>query len=128
MRSWLRSATGWVGWLRPSTVVVPNVFHKHDAQVLLVEEQHAVGEFGSEGSDEPFGEAVRRRTPRRNLDHLDAHIGEDGIEGCGELASPVADQEPELGEAIAQIHREVADLLDGPSAVWVRGRAQQVHG
>jgi hypothetical protein len=29
--------------------------------MLLVEDQHVVGEFGAEGSDEPFGEAVRPR-------------------------------------------------------------------
>jgi hypothetical protein len=66
--------------VRPSAVVVPNVFREHYTQVPLVEDQHAVGELGSEGSDEPCDEAVRPRTPRRNPDHLDAHIGEDGIE------------------------------------------------
>ena len=77
---------GWLRWakvtgaVRPSAVVVPNVFREHSTQVLLVEDQHAVGEFGSEGSEEPLGEAVRPRTPRRDPDHLDAHIGEDGIE------------------------------------------------
>jgi hypothetical protein len=82
----VRDGVGWLRWakvtgaVRPSTVVVPNVFHEHYTQVLLVEDQHAVGEFGSDGSDEPFGEAARPRTPRRNPDHLDAHIGEDGIE------------------------------------------------
>ena len=30
--------------MRPSTVVVPNVFHEHYPHVLLVEDQYAVGE------------------------------------------------------------------------------------
>jgi hypothetical protein len=34
----------------PSTVVVANVFRKHHTQVLLTEDQHAVGESGSESS------------------------------------------------------------------------------
>ena len=57
---WLRWAkvTGAVG---PSTVAVPNVFHEHSTQVPLVDDQHAVGEFGSEGADEPFGKTVRPR-------------------------------------------------------------------
>ena len=37
----------------PSTVVVANVFREHDTQVPLTEDQHAVGEFGSQGADEP---------------------------------------------------------------------------
>jgi hypothetical protein len=44
------------------------------------EDQHVVGEFGSEGAHEPFGETVRPRATRRNPDHADAYIGEDGIE------------------------------------------------
>ena len=83
-----------------------------------------MSEFGSDGADEPFGETVRLRAAWRNSDYLDAHIGEDGVEGCGELASPVANEDPELGHAIAEIHHEIADLLGGPSAIGVGGRAQ----
>jgi transposase-like protein len=36
--------------------------------VSLTEDQHAVGEFGSEGADESFGEAVRSWAVWRNLD------------------------------------------------------------
>ena len=74
------SRSGWAkaaGAVRSAVVVVPNIFREHCTQVPLVEDQHAVGEFGSEGSDEPFGKTVRPRTPRRNPDHLDAHIRED---------------------------------------------------
>jgi len=50
------------GTVRPLTVVVPNVLRKHHTQVPLTEDQQAVGEFGSEGAYEPFGETVRSRT------------------------------------------------------------------
>jgi hypothetical protein len=63
------------GAVGSSTVVVANVFGEHGTQVSLAEDQHAVGEFGSEGVDEPFREAVRARAPRWNPDHLDVHIG-----------------------------------------------------
>jgi hypothetical protein len=43
-------------------------------------------------------------------------------------SGPVADEEPELRDAITQIHHQVADLLGSPSTIWVRGRAEQVHG
>jgi hypothetical protein len=68
------------GAVRSSTIVVADVFGEYDPQVSLAEDQHAVGEFGSEGANEPFGETVCSRTPRGNPDHLDAHIGEDSIE------------------------------------------------
>ncbi len=74
---WRAKVAGAVG---SSTVVVANVLREHRTQVALVDNQHAVGEFGSEGADEPFCEAVRARAPRRNPDHLDVHIGQDRVE------------------------------------------------
>src|SRR5437764_15232703 len=56
------------GAVGSSTVVVPNVDCEHHTQVPLVEDQHAVSEFGSDSADEPFGETVRLRTPGRNSD------------------------------------------------------------
>jgi hypothetical protein len=76
-RPWWAKVAGAVG---SSTVVVANVVGEYDTQVALAEDQHAVGEFGSEGADEPFGEAVRPRAPRGNPDQLDAHVGQDGVE------------------------------------------------
>jgi hypothetical protein len=59
----VRDGVGRLGWAKvaaavgSSTVVVANVFGEHDAQVPLAEDQHAVGEFGSHGADESFGES-----------------------------------------------------------------------
>lgn len=54
------------GTVGPSTVVVPTVLREHHTQVPLTEDHRAVGEFGSEGAHEPFGDSVRPRTPRWN--------------------------------------------------------------
>jgi hypothetical protein len=35
---------------------------------------------------------------------LDAHIGQDGIERRCKLASPIADEEANFSDAIAEIH------------------------
>jgi hypothetical protein len=59
---------------------VANVVGEHYTQVPLAEDQHSVGEFGSQGADESFGQAVRPWATRGNLDHLDAHIGEHSVE------------------------------------------------
>jgi hypothetical protein len=95
--------------------------------VSLTRDQDAVGEFGSDRAYESFGETVRPQAPRRNPDDADAHVGEDSIEGRGELIGPISDEEPELSDAIAKIHHQVADLLGSSPAVRVRGHAQQVH-
>src|SRR6185312_16964266 len=92
------------GPVRPSTVVVPNIFREHYTQMPLIEDQYAVGEFGSDRAHEPFGETVRPRTTRRYPDHADAHIGQDSIERCCELAGSISDQETELVGAELAIH------------------------
>lgn len=89
-RSWRAKSAGAV---RPSTVVVPNVFRDHHTQVPLTEDQYAVGEFGSDRAYEPFGETVRPRAARRNPDYADADVGEDSIEGRGELTGPISDED-----------------------------------
>jgi hypothetical protein len=52
VRSWLGSAMGWgakfVGTVGSLAVVVLNVLREYHTQVPLAEDQHVVGEFGSE--------------------------------------------------------------------------------
>jgi hypothetical protein len=115
------------GMVRPSTVVVPNVLREHHTQVSLTKDQETVGEFGSDRANEPFSDTVRPRTTRRNPDDADAHVSEDSIERRCKLTGPISEEEPELTDAIAKIHHQIADLLRSPPAVRIRGRAQQVH-
>jgi len=63
---------------------------------------------------------------RRNPYRLNAHVSQDGIERGRELAGPVTDEKTEFVDSITGIHHEVADLLGGPSAVRIRGRAEDV--
>ena len=99
---------------------------KYSAQVLLAEDQHPVGDLGADGQHEAFGEAVRARTPRRDLDHLDARVRQDRVERRRELPGPVADQEPKPGGVVAEIHDEVAGLLGGPGSVGMCGHGQEM--
>ena len=50
-----------------------------------------------------------------------------GIEAVGELGGPVADQEAERGDLIAQVHQEVAGRLGGPGRGRVSGHPENVH-
>ncbi len=54
-RPWWAKVAGTVG---PSIVVVLNVFREYHTRVPLADDQHAVGEVGSEGAHEPFGDTV----------------------------------------------------------------------
>jgi hypothetical protein len=68
--------SGWVkvaGAVRSSVVVVANIFGEYCTQVALVDDQYAVGQFGSQGADKPFGETV---VPTRQL-HLVPTTGTD---------------------------------------------------
>ena len=82
----------------------------------LSEDQHAVGELGPNGQHEAFGEAVRPRTPERDLDHLDARIREHRVERGRELSRAVADEEPETVDLVAEVHHQVAGLLGSPGS------------
>jgi hypothetical protein len=63
---------------------VANVLTEHCTQVPLADDQYAVGEFGSQGADEPFGETVRLRASRSNPDG-DVALCE---AGAGEIVDP----------------------------------------
>ena len=95
----------------------------------LAEDQHPVGDLSPHRQHEAFGEAVRPRASRRDLDHLDARIGQHRVERCRELSGPIADEgpEPEPSDVFAEVHEEVASLLRGPKAVGMSGHAQDVH-
>jgi hypothetical protein len=67
------------GTVGPSAVVMANVLCERYMQVPLIEDQYAVGEFGSDSAHESFGETVRPRATRRDPDHADTHIGQDGV-------------------------------------------------
>jgi hypothetical protein len=108
--------------LRPvwsPTVVVGAVLGKYGPQLPFTEDQDAVGEFGSGCLYESFGEA--------DLDGVDARVGQDGVERRGELAGPVADEEPEGGGMVVEVHQQVPGLLGGPGSGRLAGRPEDVH-
>jgi hypothetical protein len=109
----------------PPTVVVGAVGGKYGPQVPLAEDQDAVGEFGSDGQDESFGKSLRSRTPRRDLHGFDASASQDGIDGGGELAGAVSNEEPDPGGTVVEVHQEVAGLLGDRRSSWVTGRPEE---
>jgi hypothetical protein len=72
--------------------------------VSLSEDQHPVGDLGADGQHEAFGVAVRPRTARRDLDHLDTRVRHDRVERRRELTDPIADEEPKPSDMLAKVH------------------------
>jgi hypothetical protein len=81
------------GTVRPGSVVMPQVFGQHPAQMVLIDDQQPVQELPSQGADHPFADRVRSRRLRRAAENPDAFCGEHGVEGAGELVRPIPDQE-----------------------------------
>jgi hypothetical protein len=113
------------GPVRPGDVVVPQVLGQYLVQVALIDDQQPAGDLAAQGADHPLANGIRPRCLRRAEEDSDACGGEYGIEGVGELAGAVPDQEPG-GSRAGQSHDEVTAGLSGPGAVRVGGDAGQV--
>jgi hypothetical protein len=88
--------------------------------VSLAEDQHPVGDFGPDRRHEPFGEAVRPRTSRRDLEYFDTCVRHDRVEQRCELPGPVADEEPEPSDAVAEVQSILHDWQDEPAIEILR--------
>src|SRR5262249_55257101 len=81
------------GTVRPGCVVVHHVLTQHPAQVMLICNQQPVKELPAQGTDHPFADRVRSGCLRRAGHNPDTFRHEHGIEGTGELACAIPDQE-----------------------------------
>jgi hypothetical protein len=72
--------------------------------VPFAEDQHPVGDLSPGGEHDPLRVGVRARTSGWDLDRFDTSADQDRVERGAELPGPVADQEPEIGGAVTEIH------------------------
>ena len=89
-------------------------------------DQEVVEAFAAQGADEAFGNRLGAGCPDGTAEDADVGAVEHGVEGRGELAVPVADQEPELLGAVAEVHQQVAGLLSNPGPGGVSGDPGEV--
>jgi hypothetical protein len=98
--------------------------------VSFADDEHPVGDLRPGGEYEAFGIGVRRGASGRDLHGFDTGAGQGRVEGCGELPGPVADEEPEVGGVIAEVHQglRICCVLHSPSgcAVTPRMRTQRL--
>jgi hypothetical protein len=74
-------------------VVVPQVLGQRPARMVLVDDQQLVEELPPEDPDHPFADGVRSGRLRRAAEDPDSFRREHGVEGTGELARAIPDQE-----------------------------------
>ena len=88
--------------VRAVRVVVLDVLPQDCGEVALSGDQEVVEAFAPQGADEAFRDRVRPRCSYRGADDADGGAGEDRVEGGGELAVSVADQESEPVGVVAK--------------------------
>jgi hypothetical protein len=83
--------------------------------------------FAAQRADPAFRDCIRARCSNWCAD--DAYVGatEHRVEGGGDLAVAVADQEPILGGVVAQVHERIARLLGDPGACRLGRDPRDVH-
>ena len=113
--------------MRSVRVEMLHILAQHDVEMAWSGDQEVVEAFPSQGADEAFRDRVRSGCPDRRSNDLHVGADEDCIEGPGELAVPVTDQEPEPVGSIAEIHEQVAGLLSDPGPGRVGGDPGDVH-
>jgi len=65
--------------------------------------------------------------PHGAAEDTDVGVGEDRVDGGGELAVPVADQDPELLGLVTEVHEQIPGLLSDPGAGGVGGDPGDVY-
>src|SRR4051812_39031684 len=71
-------------------------------------DQEVIEAFAAQRADEAFGDRVGPGCPNRAAEDADVGSSEYRVEGGGELAVPVADQESERIGAVAEVDEQVA--------------------
>jgi hypothetical protein len=103
------------------------VLAQHRREVARPGDQEMIETFAAQGADEAFRDGVRPRCSCRGADDADVGTGEYRVEGGGELAVAVADQELKAVGVLAEVHEQVAGLLGHPRPGGVGGDPGEVH-
>jgi hypothetical protein len=109
------------GSVRSVRVEMLHILAQYAVEMAWSGDQEVVEAFPAQGADEAFRDRVRPRCPDRGADDPHVSTDEDGVERGGELAVPVADQEPEPVGAFAEVDEQVAGLLGDPVSGGVGG-------
>jgi hypothetical protein len=109
--------------VRSLVVIVPHVLVEDLLKVASTPDQHPVQTLLSNRPYPPLSDGVGIRCLDRRLDDLDTVGGEDIVEGAGELAVSVPNEEPRCAGSRCPpcfpAHRELSCSLDHPRPIRV---------
>jgi hypothetical protein len=108
----------------PVVVVERFEFAQGVQKVGLVQDEGAVEQLGSAGSDPPFHDRIHPRYADPGHDRCDAAVGENGIESGGVLAVPVPNQISHGGVGVLQVHDQIPGHLGDPGCGGMSGCAE----
>jgi hypothetical protein len=93
-------------------------------QMIVVPDEGTVQELTAASPGPAFSDHVHLRRPDVAAHGPDAGVGEDGVEGGGEVRSAVADHERDPISLFAEVHEQVPDLPGGPLSCGMRRSAE----
>jgi hypothetical protein len=108
-------------------VVVLDVDVQDAKKLPTPSDQEVVQALLAHGANPALGDGVSVRSLDRRQDDLGADRAPDAVEGAGELAVTVVDQEPDGGGVLIERRDEIAGLLRDPGTGGVGGDAGEVH-
>ena len=118
LRQWFQRGGCVQGAVRPVLIVVGLVLAQDPPQMILVPDESTVQELTAAFPDPAFSNRVHARRPDVAEHGPDAGVGEDGVEGGGEVRSAVADHELDPISLFTEVHEQVPGLLGGPHLLW----------
>ena len=86
--------------MRPVSVVMLDIYPQDPFKLSATCDQEPIETVTADGSDPALGERVGVWRTKRRADDLDALALEDVVEGAGELAVAVADQEAKRSRSL----------------------------
>ena len=108
--------------MRPAAVVVSGVGSKRPIEMAPTQDQRPVGALRPDRLDDSFGVGIGVGRTDRSADYSCSLRAKYFVERSDELGVPVADEEPDDGRPIIELHRQVAGLLGDPGCIWMRSR------
>ena len=126
-----RQAAIWYSCVSPPRTCFRRIRCSARLIVVLIDNQQPVEDFPAQGTDHRFADRVRSRRLRRAGENPDA-CREHGVEGAGELACAIPDQELDRGRELPGVDQEIAGccVVQAPSgfAVMPARWARRVPG
>jgi hypothetical protein len=111
----------------PVFVVMGHEYLENTLKVLLVQNEHPIQTFRTDGAHESLCDAVGLWRSKRRTNDLDAVTPEHLITAGRKFLVPIANQEAHRFRAVRERPGQLASALDHPRRTRMRCTSGQVH-